>query len=294
MFLVNPSRTNPKRKRKVSRKSRKTPAWLKALSRSNPSGESTMARRRTKRRRSGRRKMSRSKRSAAARKAARTRKRNKAKRSAAGRKAARTRRRNAGRRRNPAKRRNPIRRRRRATGRRRSTRRRRNPSIVRSTTASIRSLTRPKTWTGNMVAGLQLGAGYAGVNALRAIEGRFGIDGLMASLPGGIVRTLAEYGLKIVNIGLTTQIAGFVVKGKSKTNVQYGGLANLGVQLLGDVSVLFGGTGEIVRGYLGDYNLAMGGQSMAPALGNYNLAIGGQAMPSVSGQEVYSPFNAVY
>jgi hypothetical protein len=238
-------------------------------------------------------------RSAAAKKAARTRKRNKAKRRAAGRKAARTRRRNS--RKRPARRRNarrrPAKRRnaRRRVTRRRNSRRRRNPSMVRSTTTTLRSLTKPRMWRKTLTDGGFLAAGYAGVNALRAIESRFGLDAVMDAIPGGIARTVAEYALKIVNIGLTTQIAGMVVKGSNKANIQKGGLTNLGVQFLSDVSSMFGGTGEIVRGYLGDYNLAYNmGTSMAPALGNYNLVQGGQVMASSSGIDVYAPVTGVY
>lgn len=149
------------------------------------------------------------------------------------------------------------------------------------------------------MTGLQIGLGYAGVNALRALEGRFGLDGIMARLPGGLIVKVGEYVLKFVNTGVAAWLAGKIAKRDFAQQVRAGGYANIGVNLLADVSGAFGGYGETVRSYLngvGDYNLAYNmGQAMGgPFLGNYNLAAGGQVMPSVSGDEVYPSFESVY
>lgn len=167
-------------------------------------------------------------------------------------------------------------------------------------TSSLRSITRVSTAKATVFTGLQIGAGYAGVNALRSLEGRFGLDGLMARLPGGIVNKVGEYVLKFVNTSLAAALAGMVGKRGFANQVRAGGLANIGVNLFSDVAGLFGGMGETARQYLhgiGDYNLAYNmGTAMHPypALGNYNLASGGQAMDSVSGAEVYPDLSSIY
>jgi hypothetical protein len=212
-------------------------------------------------------------------------------------------RRNPSRSRSRKARRNPrrSRSRRRNPGRKYGRRSRRsNPGIVRSIKSSVRGLTKPRSLQATVTDGFQLSVGYAGVNALRALEGRFGIDGVMASVPGGAARTIAEYALKVINIGLAASFAG-MIGGKMSKNVRAGGMANFGVTLLSDLSTLAGPSGGTIRSYLsgvGDYNLAYGmGTAMhpaAPSLGNYNLVGGSQAMAPTSGYDVYAPLEGVY
>jgi hypothetical protein len=147
-----------------------------------------------------------------------------------------------------------------------------------------------------VVGGLQVGLGYAGVNALRAIEGRFGLDGIMSRLPGGMIGRVAEYAVKFVNANLAATIAGMFGRGFAG-HVKTGGFANIGVSLLADVAGMSPVGGDLVTPYLhgvGNYNLAYNmGQAM-PSLGNYNLATGGQAINSVSGDEVYPKLDSIY
>lgn len=166
-------------------------------------------------------------------------------------------------------------------------------------TRSFRSATKVSTAKTTVVNGLQIGLGFAGINALRAVEGRFGLDGIMARLPGGMIGRVLEYVLKYVNTGLAAGIASKIGKRGFGERVRAGGFANLGVSLLGDVAGMLGGPGAMVSSYLhgvGDYNLAAGGTVMNPypAMGNYNLAAGGQAMQSVSGSEVYPDLDSIY
>lgn len=164
---------------------------------------------------------------------------------------------------------------------------------------SLRSLTNLGTVRSTVVNGLKIGVGYAGVNALRAIEGRFGLDGILARLPGGLATKVAEYALKFVNTSIAASIAGFGGRGFSQ-QVRAGGFANIGVNLLSDVAGAFGGYGDTVRSYLhgmGDYNLAYNaGQAMGGPfrLGNYNLSDGSQAMVPVSGDSVYPGLESIY
>ena len=137
------------------------------------------------------------------------------------------------------------------------------------------------------------------MNALRAIEGRFGLDGVVARLPGGLVGQVVEFGLKFVNTAVATFLGSKISRGFG-AKVQVGGMANIGVNLLSAVAGAAGGPGETIRSYLhglGNYNLAYNmGQAMpgVNGLGNYNLSDGGQAMQSISGAGVYPEFDEVY
>lgn len=149
-----------------------------------------------------------------------------------------------------------------------------------------------------VVGGLQIGAGFAAVNALRAIEGRFGLDNLMAQLPSGAMARIGEYVVKFVNANLAGRIASMFGRGFG-TQVRAGGFANIGVSLLSDVASMAPGGGSVLPylpGGMGNYNLAYNmGQAMpSGGLGNYNLATGGQAINSVSGDEVYPTLNSIY
>lgn len=232
-------------------------------------------------------------RSAAAKKAARTRKRNKAKRSAAARKAARTRKRNASRKRRSYARANPTRTRsrsrRRTRSRRRSGGRRRSMSLTRR----VRSALRPRSVQSTLVTSVKVGVGWGGANAIRNVESMAGVDGLMARIPPGVASKIAEYALRILNIGVLDALVGVVgAKSSTRAAVKSGALANLGVKALSDVSGFFGEPGAMVREHLADYQIVGGpgasamrpvGYAPAPEAGlaGYLTAGGSPVMPEV-------------
>jgi hypothetical protein len=166
----------------------------------------------------------------------------------------------------------------------------RNPSdVVGSVAGEAKRAFSPKSFTGNIVTGLQVAGGYAGVSAFGSVLSRLGAGGLLARVPEGIARTLVGYGLKGFTVGLVdvaARLAG--LGGDLRTNIKSGARANFGVTVMRDLAGVIPG-GARVQAFLsgmGNYFQSDGW----PAMGDY---LNVQMQPTLP-PPAYAPTDGIY
>lgn len=168
--------------------------------------------------------------------------------------------------------------------------RRRNPeasvgAVVREAKESFS----PGGLKDNIVNGVQIAAGYAGVSAVGSVLNRLGVGGILGRVPAGVLRTLAGYGVKGFSVGLVgilTRVAG--LKGDTGANVRNGAKANFGVTVLRDAAGVIPGGGRI-SAFLGNYFQADGWPAMS-GMGDYlNVSM----QPTLPPPD-YAPTDGIY
>ena len=160
-------------------------------------------------------------------------------------------------------------------------------------------VTKTGTWKSGLKTGFGMALGFAGVNALGALENRYFLNAVTERIPGGFLRTLWDYALKLVNTSIATTLAGMLpFRGRSSLagQVRLGGYANLGVRFLGDIAGMLGEPGAQVQSYLSglsDYLIVgpPGATAFNPGgysgMGNYMTAVGSPVMPDYVGIQPY-------
>ncbi len=154
--------------------------------------------------------------------------------------------------------------------RRRKKRGRRNPEFVSGAVAEVKKGLSPSGFKDNVVDGLQIAVGYAGVGAFGALESRLGLGGILSRVPGGIARTIAGYLVKGINVGLTGLAARTILGGRHQDllrNIRGGAKANFGVTVFKDVLGAIPGGGRI-SAYLSGFGNFLNADGW-PAMGDW-------------------------
>jgi len=135
------------------------------------------------------------------------------------------------------------------------------------------------------VNGAEAAVGWGAVNGLGRLEMRLGVGRLLSRVPGGIAAKLVGYALKIVNVGLVSGLARKFTSARFANYATVGGVTNLGVNVIADLSGMFGAQGEMARGLLKGHGDVASGLSDYVLYGQpYNTAMGLSDYRDLTGQ----------